>query len=171
MAITVGSSTVTLNSMSNPAATMSKFHNNLHKLNQAVVVVDDNTNMPCFSVSYNGSSFTMSSVVNLTIPSSTYNNVRSINGIRYIGNDVWAVSAHMHNQPTETARQDFCGLIKAESNTPSLLGWVEATNPALNVNTRGGLLLCNNSDVLVQVVDAVGITVSSNPSLSLIFRT
>ena len=164
------STTITLNSASNPAGNMAKFHNNLHKINQALMVVDDNTNMPCFSVSYDGSNFTMSDIINLTMPSATYNYVRAINGIRYLGNDVWAVSAHTHNQPTETARQDFCGLIKASSNTPVLLDWIEVTNPGLNANVRGGLALCNNGSILINVTDSVGITAGNNINLNLIYR-
>jgi hypothetical protein len=162
-------SDVTLNSASNPAGEMSRAHNVIQKLNQAVVVLDNDSTMPCFSVSYNGSAFTMSSIVNLTMPSSVYNNIRTIPGIRFIGEDTWAVSVHVDNNTT--TRENWVGLIKAETNNPQLLGWQLTTNANANAgNVRGGLGLITTGDKLIAVSDGQGGAAEGQPSLTLLAK-
>jgi len=159
----------TLNSGTNYAAGAVRYANHKQKLNKAVVAYDNNSTMPCFSFSYNGSNFAQSSEVNLTIPSATYTNVRFMPGLSWIDNDAWAITSHMDDGST-TIRENFVGIIDASGVAPVLKGWVATTNANQNSgNVRTGLIT-NSSKTLLLVVADNNTSGEGQPSLNLLLK-
>jgi hypothetical protein len=153
-------SDTTLNATPDPAGTINKYCNFLQKLNSCMLVADNNSVLPAFNVTYNGSSFTQNSTTNLTIPSATYTQVRSIQEIHYIDDDVWAVTVQFENPSDTTQRETYLYMLYANSGTVVELGYIRGNNMgADSSNVRGGVAIASdyNSFVFfcVEVVSSI----------------